>query len=127
MSYTDIFKRHGHVEDGTRDSESRLLCVNCGIAMSTEDAELICPAAEYIHISVHNEEMKKVVDSWGHSGKTISKKVRKTFRREAEKQAEIVRKHNAAMLDEWENHLKAPPRWISPRLWAWLQTFFIKI
>ena len=61
LNYTEIFKRHGHIEDGTRGEDDRLVCKNCGALMGTTPAGRICPNAEYIHKSGFDREGRSIV------------------------------------------------------------------
>lgn len=126
LDYTTIFKRNGHVESYSgRDDQDRILCVKCGVAMSTPEADIVCTKAEYIHVSVHTREIQLLISQFGNtkSGKKISKKVNKLYKHEMEKFAQEA---TDQLYKDFQEHIKPRPKWMPEKLWRWIGGMFIE-
>lgn len=125
LSYLETFKRNGHEEDGTRDTEGRLVCTKCGIPCSTEQANIVCPKADYVHIEVMNREIQLIVNEFGKvkSGKRLAKKVSKLYGKEMKKAA---KEKTDELYKSFEEHIKPRPKWMPVWLWRWIGGKFVE-
>lgn len=114
----------GHeYDDRTEDGYGK--CRNCEAVENTDKAVEICPKAQFIHISVLEDQVGRMVNvTSSKSGKKISKKIQQQFGRQMRRNAEISAKQ---MMKSFEEHLKPKPKWLPAFLYRKIMRVFIEI
>ena len=126
LNYTEKFLRAGHtIGPSIRDEQGRIVCDRCGVAMSTDEADLVCPKADYVHVAVMNREIKLIMDNFGgiKSGKKIQKKVAKLYQKEMSK---FAQEKTEELYKSFEEHIKPRPKWMPEKVWRWIGSKFIE-
>lgn len=125
IPFITLFKWNGHTEDGTRDKDGGLVCSKCSAVCGTQSGSGICPKAEFVHISILEAEVAKMVDvASSKSGQKIQKKIQQHFGRQMRRNAEISAKQ---MMKSFEEHLKPKPKWMPAFLYRKIMRVFIEI
>lgn len=97
----------------------------CGVVRGSHTVTDICPYAEYIHISVLESEIGKLLEMGKlKSGKKIQRKIGQFYGRQIRKNTEIsVNK----MARSFEDHLKPKPKWLPTWMYRKVMKIFITI
>jgi len=115
--------KYGHFQHGTIEQLPDDRMCECGAWPETEEANKICPKATYVSREVMNREINALVKTFGHgtSGRKLSKKVNKLYKREMQS---VVERKADELYKDFEEHIKPCPKWIPKGWWrAWGSIF----
>jgi len=114
---------YGHSNGETKPADGH--CEKCGALPESNGASEICPKAEFVHISVLEDQVARMADiASSKSGQKIQKKIQQYFGRQMRRNAEISAKQ---MMRSFEDHLKPKPKWLPAFLYRKIMRVFIEI
>lgn len=115
-SAVGIMLKNGHHRNllhyGTQTIPADRHCEGCGAMPGSQEADMLCPAAEMVHVEVLHRETERVMNSL--AGPKAAKKVRRMFRRSVERETSRAVDHR---LEELEKLIKDRPAYIPEWLW----------